>query len=208
MAGPPAVPMSPLSDATRRRSLQETLAVAPDCEALRIFAYGSLMWNPCFEVADRALADVNGYRRSFSIWSVHARGTPEVPGLGLGLEACSDAQCRGIVFTLPPGTGEAALMELWEREMWIDCYRPVWINAETEEGPVAAFTFAIDPAHPMHTGALPLADRVTYIAAGRGKFGACADYLYDIWDVMRREGIEDADIRELVEAVRLRESRG
>jgi cation transport protein ChaC len=208
MAGPPAAPMPPLSAAARRRSLEETLAAAPDRDALRLFAYGSLMWNPCFEVADRAVADVDGYHRSFSIWSVHARGTPEKPGLGLGLEARSGAQCRGITFTLPPGTREAALMELWEREMWIDCYRPVWIEAETGEGPVAAFTFAIDPAHPMHTGSLPLADQARYIAAARGKFGACADYLYETWDAMRREGVEDEEMRALVDAVRLQEARG
>ncbi|MEM8592527.1 MAG: gamma-glutamylcyclotransferase, partial [Pseudomonadota bacterium] len=40
-----------------------------------VFAYGSLMWNPGFAPAEASLARLQGYARSFCMWSIHHRGT-------------------------------------------------------------------------------------------------------------------------------------
>jgi cation transport regulator ChaC len=50
------------------------------------FAYGSLMWDPPFPPADSQPARIYGYHRSFCVSSENYRGTPEKPGLSLGLD--------------------------------------------------------------------------------------------------------------------------
>ena len=49
----PLGPFTHLNDADRQRSLRHTLQQGPQQETVWVFAYGSLMWNPCFAVAER-----------------------------------------------------------------------------------------------------------------------------------------------------------
>ena len=63
---------------------------------LWIFAYGSLMWNPGFAYVEWAPALIYGYHRALCISSDRWRGTPERPGLVLGL--ARGGACRGIAF--------------------------------------------------------------------------------------------------------------
>jgi len=88
---PPTHLITPISDERRGEILDETLARRPHDGPLRIFGYGSLMWSPCFDVADSHLCTLRDYHRGFSIWSVFARGTPEHPGLGFALEEKVDS---------------------------------------------------------------------------------------------------------------------
>ena len=69
-------------DATRHELLK---SVTPG-EPVWVFGYGSLMWNPDFPVAETRAALVRGWHRRFCLWTVLGRGTPERPGLMLGLE--------------------------------------------------------------------------------------------------------------------------
>ena len=57
-----------------------------------LFAYGSIMWNPGFAYAESAPALLRGWHRAFCIYSYRYRGTPEKPGLVLGLIVGRDAQ--------------------------------------------------------------------------------------------------------------------
>lgn len=61
--------------------------------ALWVFGYGSLLWNPGFAVAERRLASLEQYQRSFCMHSIHHRGTEETPGLVLALD---EAAGRGL----------------------------------------------------------------------------------------------------------------
>jgi cation transport protein ChaC len=62
-----------------------------------VFAYGSLMWRPGFPHAEAQHARLVGYRRCFCIYSVHHRGSPDRPGLVLGLDR--GGTCEGIAYT-------------------------------------------------------------------------------------------------------------
>ncbi|HKB52539.1 MAG TPA: gamma-glutamylcyclotransferase, partial [Ramlibacter sp.] len=61
--------------------LEQALREWGDKDDLWIFGYGSLIWRPDFEFAERRPARVHGWHRALKMWSRVNRGTPERPGL-------------------------------------------------------------------------------------------------------------------------------
>ena len=159
------------------------------------------MWNPCFEAAARRVAVLRDYRRAFCIWTVHARGTPSRPGLGLALEPSAGASCAGILYDLSPGIGAKGLLPLWEREMWTAVYRPQWIRVNVEDVRADALAFVVAPDQPQYAGDMPLAEQARYIAAAAGKFGSCRNYLEETVEALRAERIPDPDLEILLSEV-------
>lgn len=199
---PPTKRITPISDEVRARLLRDTFACAPDPAAIRVFGYGSLMWNPCFDVVERGKGTLHGYRRGFSIWSVLARGTPENPGLGFALEKQAGADCAGVVFTLPETTTEADLLPLWEREMWTDTYRAEWVSVSVGGTDISALTFVVSKDHIQYAGDLPLDVKARYIAKAEGKYGTCQDYLAETVRELQTHGVDDPELEQLLAAVK------
>lgn len=67
---------------------------APD---LWVFGYGSLMWRRGFSFVEHQIATVRGDHRALCVYSHVHRGTPEKPGLVLGLD--SGGACKGHGFS-------------------------------------------------------------------------------------------------------------
>src|SRR3954470_22656534 len=88
------------------------MAEQPD--DLWVFGYGSLMWRPGFRFVERHRAELHGYHRSLCIFSHVHRGTPQAPGLVLGLDR--GGRCRGIAFSIAPEDRETTIAYLRERE--------------------------------------------------------------------------------------------
>jgi len=80
-----------------------------------VFGYGSLIWDPGFEYAESQLGLVHGYHRTFCIRSTRYRGTPEQPGVVLGLDR--GGSCIGMAFRLAADTRRRAVAALFDREM-------------------------------------------------------------------------------------------
>ena len=89
-----------LSAEEREASLSQALTRYAPGEEAWVFAYGSLMWNPAIEFAERSIARIEGWRRSFCFWMPMGRGTPELPGLMLALE--QGGACEGIAYRVAP----------------------------------------------------------------------------------------------------------
>jgi glutathione-specific gamma-glutamylcyclotransferase len=189
-----------LSSKEREASLKEALAGYRPGEEVWVFAYGSLMWNPAFEFADRQPCKVDGWRRSFCFWTPLGRGTPELPGLMLALEG--GGQCEGIAYRLAPDQVLSELGILWNREMLSGVYKAKWVRTTLRDGRVVtAVTFVVDTAHCQYCGDLPIERAAHHIAFAEGRRGACRDYLANTAAHARALGIHDPYIEELVTRV-------
>ena len=65
---------------------------------LWVFAYGSLIWRPGFAHEERLPARLIVAHRALCVYSFVHRGTPEHPGLVLGLD--HGGMCRGIAYRI------------------------------------------------------------------------------------------------------------
>jgi cation transport protein ChaC len=190
----------PLSPQRRRTMLQETVAGAPQGERLRVFAYGSLMWNPCFVPLEAVPAVLEGYRRQFCILTVRARGTPQRPGLGPALVPDGGA-CRGIAYALNSQTLAGDLEALFEREMNTGVYTPTWVEVEAGGRKHDALAFVVNASHSHYCGRLELNEMANLIAGARGSFGSCRDYLASMVLELERIGGTEPELEELLERV-------
>jgi glutathione-specific gamma-glutamylcyclotransferase len=100
-----------LSEDEMQRSLNDMLAGWNGLDDVFVFGYGSLIWNPCMEHSGRLVGTVRGYHRRFCLWSNVYRGTPENPGLVLGLD--TGGAVRGILFRLNANVARRELELLW-----------------------------------------------------------------------------------------------
>lgn len=163
-------------------------------KALWIFGYGSLIWNPGFEVAEMRLAQLEGWARSFCMWSVQYRGTPEVPGLVLALRARAGARCQGVALRVAPGAESQTLADLRARELVTSAYLERELPLQTDAGPLRAYAYVIDPAHPQYAMDLTPEAQAQIIARAQGSRGPNRDYLHATFAHLTRLGIHDPDL--------------
>lgn len=167
-----------------------------------VYGYGSLMWNPGFPHLEVRQALLYGYHRRFCVYSHRYRGTPERPGLVLGLDR--GGCCHGMVFRVPAAEGVAVMDYLWEREMMTGVYIPRWVECRTPTGAVTAAGFVVDQSHPQYTGKLQMAQIAELIVQGTGQKGPCSDYLRNTIDHLQALGIHDRRLARLMREVRRR----
>ncbi len=134
-----------------------------------VFGYGSLLWNPGFEVAERAHATLDGWARSFCMRSIHHRGTEDDPGLVLALDRAPGAECAGIALAVAPGAEDATLTMLRERELISSAYVEKHLPVRLRDGRrVRAVTYVIDAGHEQYCGGLALEEQARIIARATG----------------------------------------
>lgn len=174
-----------------------------DTGPLWVFGYASLIWNPGFNVAERQIARLEGYARSFCMWSIHHRGTPQEPGLVLALDVAPGQHCTGVAFRVPDAERSETLAYLRERELVSSAYLERAVPVRLADGrAVEALTFIVDAAHPQYTGPLSPERQAEVIARAHGGRGPNTEYLFNTADHLAELGIEDDELTAL--AARLR----
>jgi cation transport protein ChaC len=170
-------------------TLPEFLQLAPRGD-LWVFGYGSLMWSPGFRHGEKSPGRVHGYHRSFCIYSTRYRGTPERPGLVMGL--CQGGSCWGMAFRVPATRVARVLDTLYRREMRNRVYRPRFVRVRIAHGRrVSALAFVADPCHGQFAGDLSLERTARLIAQGHGERGLNIDYLAYTLAHMHEIGVSD-----------------
>jgi cation transport protein ChaC len=159
-----------------------------------VFAYGSLIWRPGFAHAGRHPALLRGWHRSFCLWSHHYRGTPEVPGLVLGLDR--GGACQGVAFRVPGAQAADVLAYLDERELpdgmeIVYHRRLVPVRLPERPGVVPAVTYVVNRASQRYAPRLPRERIAEVIARGVGHTGANRDYLLNTISHLGELGVRD-----------------
>lgn len=155
-----------------------------------VFGYGSLMWRPGFDYVERQGAVLHGRRRAFCIYSVHHRGVPGRPGLVLGLAA--GGAVRGVAYRVAEADWARTYDYLREREQATETYVEATAQVRLVDGRrVACLVFLSDTRHPQWAGALDVERQAQLIAGSSGLSGRNIDYLRDLVEHLREEGVRD-----------------
>ena len=170
-------------------------------QPLWIFAYGSLIWNPEFEVVESRPAVASGWHRSFCLKLTRWRGTRETPALMLALDR--GGSCNGLAYRLPPQDHFQQLMLLMVRE--IDANPPTniprWIYVKTGQDTIRALAFVAARQGVAYAGKLPLESVAHILARAAGHWGSAAQYLFRTVSMLHQHGIEDRNLWRLQELV-------
>ena len=184
MAEKPDVPVPDFSD----------LGFDPT-EPFWVFGYGSLIWDPGFEYAQKQEAYLKGYARSFCVKSTHYRGTAASPGLVLGLDVGED--CSGCAFEVAE-CSQTVLTYLWHREMSLSPYRHILVPVTLADGrKVTCLTFCVETSHSLYRPFDCYTRVAEIIATTSGKRGPCRDYLQNTVTHLAELGISDPHLEKL-----------
>jgi len=175
--------------------LHTMLAEHPSQEDVWLFGYGSLMWNPAMHFAERRGGRVLGWRRKYCLWLEAGRGSPENPGLMLGLDRGGTA--AGALFRVPADQAHAELLLPFRRELFTYSYEARWVSVTTSQGLVRAVTFIVNREGPRYIRRLDL-DRVAHhVATASGGLGSCLEYLHRTIESLDLLGLNDTMLREV-----------
>jgi cation transport protein ChaC len=165
---------------------------------LWVFGYGSLMWRPGFEFEERVQARLIGEHRALCVYSFVHRGTPEKPGLVLGLDR--GGACRGIAFRVAEKNRAATVAYLRDREQVTSVYREVkrsvWLENEARAR-VSALAYVVDRGHVQYAGRLSPAEQLRHVIQGHGQSGVNRDYVLATVKAIEAEGFRDAPLHQL-----------
>lgn len=165
-----------------------------------VFAYGSLMWRPDFAFVEARLARLYGYHRALCIYSIVGRGTPEVPGLVLGLDR--GGSCVGRAYRVAAAEWPAVEAALIEREMVTGVYVPGFLDLVLDDGRrVAAYSFVAKRDHVQYAGRLAEDRIVALVRQGAGKRGRARDYLANTVAQMEALGLATGPLRRILSKV-------
>lgn len=176
--------------------------IVPDTDlskgALWVFGYGSLMWRPGFDFIEQVPARLIGEHRALCVYSFDHRGTPEKPGLVLGLDR--GGACRGVAFRVAAEHRSSTVEYLRSREQTTNVYREVmrsvWLENEPRER-VSALTYVVDRGHVQYAGRLPLADQLRHVIQGHGRSGNNRDYVLSTVKSIEAQGFRDSQLHQL-----------
>jgi cation transport protein ChaC len=162
-----------------------------------VFGYGSLMWNPGFATPETVEARLQGWHRAFCIYSEHYRGTPQKPGLILGL--LPGGSCRGLAHRLPARQYDAVRRYLKVREIdndgvYEEEIRPIHL---ADGRTVDALVYLADRKHRQFAGKLAPTKALRLIRQGNGATGSSLDYMRQTLTHLAALGLRDHALEDL-----------
>jgi glutathione-specific gamma-glutamylcyclotransferase len=172
-------------------------------ESFWVFGYGSLMWRPGFEHEERKSATLKGLHRALCVYSHVHRGTPEKPGLVMGLDR--GGSCRGVAFRVREENWAGTLDYLRAREQVTMVYKETRRRVRLEgddDRVVLAVTYVVDREHPQYAGKLSLETQLAYVLQGEGQSGRNPDYVLSTAEHLSELGFHDSALHRLAERIK------
>ncbi|MDO1584101.1 gamma-glutamylcyclotransferase [Rhizobium oryzicola] len=156
-----------------------------------VFGYGSLMWNPGFEFLGKTSGRAFGYRRALCIRSFVHRGTPEHPGLVMGLDR--GGSCKGMAFQVANHNKDEVVDYLRKRELVTNVYLERYLPVLLADGrQVRALSYVVDCSHQQYAGALDIEDAARIVHSSVGQSGPNDQYVLNTVELLKSMGIRDA----------------
>jgi cation transport protein ChaC len=175
-------------------------AVLSNGDDVWVFGYGSLMWRPGFEFIEQVPARLIGEHRALCVYSFDHRGTPEKPGLVLGLDR--GGACRGIAFRIAAKRRSDTIDYLRSREQTTHVYREVmrsvWLENEARQR-ISALAYVVDRGHVQYAGRLSLAEQLRHVKQGHGRSGNNRDYVLSTVKSIEAQGFRDEQLHQLAQ---------
>ena len=170
---------------------------------LWVFGYGSLMWRPGFDVLERVPAKLIGMHRALCVYSFVHRGTPEKPGLVMGLDR--GGMCRGIAYRVAAAKREETIAYLREREqvtsVYLETMRRIALEDETRRQ-VRALCYTVDRGHVQYAGRLSVDESVHYVRQGHGRSGSNRDYVIETVRALEALGYRETELHLIAERLK------
>jgi cation transport protein ChaC len=170
---------------------------------LWVFAYGSLMWRPGFAYLERRHARLVGAYRALCVYSFVHRGTPEKPGLVLGLDR--GGNCRGIAYRVAGDKHAETLAYLRAREqatlVYREATRTVWLDDDPQQS-VQALCYMVNRGHRQYAGRLSIERQLHFVRQGYGRSGNNRDYVLEAVKEIEAQGYRDKELHLLAERLK------
>jgi cation transport protein ChaC len=175
----------------------------PAAGDLWVFGYGSLIWRPGFAFVERVEARLVGAHRALCVYSFVHRGTPEKPGLVLGLD--QGGACRGMAYRVPAAQRAETIAYLRAREqatmVYRESVRSIWLRGDPERR-ISALCYVVDRGHAQYAGRLSLDQQLHHVRQGHGRSGANRDYVVATVAALEEMGIRETELHLLAERLR------
>jgi glutathione-specific gamma-glutamylcyclotransferase len=153
------------------------------------------MWRPDFPFVERVEARLLGAHRALCVYSFVHRGTPERPGLVLGLDR--GGTCRGIAYRVAAKERRDTIAYLRAREQVTSVYResirPIWLKREPERR-VPGLCYMVDRGHVQYAGRLSLEQQLHHVRQGHGQSGANRDYVIATVGALEQLGYRESEL--------------
>jgi glutathione-specific gamma-glutamylcyclotransferase len=168
-----------------------------------VFGYGSLMWRPGFAHTGTHRARLSGYRRALCIRSHVHRGTPDRPGLVLGLDR--GGSCLGLAFRVPGELADEVMAYLRERELITKVYLEKRLPVRLDTGEtVEAVTYVVDRGHFQYAGRVGVEEAARAVSGSVGQSGPNEEYVFNTVAHLRALGIRDRWLEGVAERITVR----
>jgi cation transport protein ChaC len=131
--------------------------------------------------------------RRLCIYSHRYRGTPEKPGLVLGL--VQGGCCQGVAFRVHAADVPATRAYLKDREQTSMVYHEVFRPVRLADGRrIDALCYVVDRSHRQYAGNLSREELLRLVRQGHGDMGPNRDYVCNTVEELRRMGFSDATL--------------
>lgn len=165
-----------------------------------VFGYGSLIWRPGFAHTETVRAQLHGFRRALCVRSYVHRGTPQRPGLVLGLDR--GGSCIGLAFRVPGELRNEVVAYLRERELVTNVYLERTLAVRLTNGEtVKALCYIVDRHHEQYAGQLDAEEAADIVRGSVGQSGRNEEYVQNTLEHLRALGIRDQWLEDVAERV-------
>ncbi len=184
----------------KRTAIGNQTILQHETDDLWIFGYGSLIWRPGFSFLAAERGHAHGFHRSLCVHSVVHRGTPQRPGLVLGLDR--GGSCQGLVFRVSRDDRDPVISYLRERELVTNVYREHTVRVRLSSGrQVHALAYVVDRRHDQYAGALDIHEAARRVRGAVGEAGPNEEYVINTVDHLQDMGIRDNRLEQVAALV-------